>query len=426
MPAAPPTVRRRVEEAVKELAKAAVRDSLDRPRLPEPAELRVEQRFVEAPPGQSQPSMSSVMREEINIRSAALGQLSGPERQHAADDLRELIDRYRTLSGGSGGSTVEVGVTREKAPASSRLFHAAASRTVGRPVADVLVDTRDREVHHLQRTTEPTAEHIDETVLETIAEGQDKASKLLGQIKTVRKPEEVAALVSDLSALEDAYGSGLLNRPEVGDFAREVKTSIDVELRQKAGSSADVAEVIGGRIGERTTIAEYRVVHHGDVKGAAADMDEVSRDTVSYGEALGRIEVLKDQAAYYALAGDRERSNEKLAELTVVSSSLTGVTPTQTVMVPKKPNEILNAVEQAEGVDARGALKVISNMDKLASEAREAGIENADVSRVYAVAVRNMAQKSQLGQKTSISSMLDDPAERQRILQAMGQGVKHE
>lgn len=390
-----------------------------RPEKP-PEEVKHEERVVEAPPERTQLAEKTQLLTQIRELQSreSLG-------DHERELLRDLVDRYKKIVEGTAETKKEVGVEREKAPRADRLV--GAIPLVG-PVAKAIgvVDTRDREVHLIQKEggIQP-AEHIDvESTLGNVEEGQGKAAEILGKIRITKDPNEVALLVEDLNTLEREYGGGnLLKNAEVGSFAKQVETKISEEAKEKVGEAASGgAESIGRKIEERTSMAEHRAVHEGDLRGAAAEMEEVSKESISYKEALSRVEFLKQQAAYLTLNGKPEEAKEKLAEMTVVSSSLPEEASKQALVeVPKTPNEMINSIMNSDGLDSSGALKVVRDMHEISQEARKVGMENADVADVYAKVMEVKKEKQALGEATSISGILGDEGERQHILELVGE-----
>jgi len=415
-------------EAVATAAAAAAQEAHtgERPPGEQP---KVEEYRVPSPAEKEALTKQSALLNQIRTQQAVVHSASGPDREAAIEQLRELEERYRSTPRLTDLPQREVGVKIKDAPLVNRMVHASVASTLGPAVAGMIADPRKREVHIIEggRVDDLLDNVVRSMDLDSIEEGQQKAGELLGKIRSTKDPALVATLVSDLEILSREHGGDVLRSAEVGafggqvdDFAKEVETRISKEAKGKAGETVVITSTTGAEatkdsMEKRTKVAEYRAVHQRDLLGAVAEMNEVAKEAISYQQALDRIKFLKSQAAYYAITGDREQAMEKLAELTLISGSLPQEAAKQMMVnVPKTPNHLINRIEQVDRLDATGALKVVGELNKLSQEARSRGIENAGVIDVYKNVMEIRQEKEARGGQKTISETLME--ERERIL----------
>jgi len=412
------------QKLAKIAAAEAAKASVPRPEEAKPeGDRKLEERVVQTPIDRTQLGERSRLLEEIKSQQDLLEGLSGHEREQAEVELRSLVDQYKSIGSASPISRREVGVEVEKAPAFNRKVHAVASRVLGEPAANLIVDTRDREIHHILEEHGQIPDEVDvDSALNSWSDGKEKASEILGKIRATRDPGEVASLVQELNDLREEY-HGASPRTEVGDLARKPIEAIGEEAREHAG--AETGETLSKTIEDRTKIAETQAVE-GDLPGAAAQMKEVQKETVSQREALKMIKQLKEQAAYLAVSGDAEGAQEKVAEMTLVSSSLPEQPKQALVEVPKTPNGMINSIEQNEGVDADGALKLVGEMHQLSRRAREQGMVDADACDVYRAGMEIKAELQEIGRNTGLTDILGNEFDRERIISRMAEEIAAE
>jgi len=379
-----------------------------------PSDVRVEERVRDINP------------ETLGERAQLLGQIELLQARGEAmtpderEQLGGLVGRYKqlTITEAVSGRRQEVGVDVEKAPASHKL--AGSIPVLGRVLeATGVVDTRPREVHHIEEVR-PVL--LDDGVIHQMesnsGEAGQKAAECLKEIRGTNDPDKLVSLFDELRVIQTAHNVDVLGEVGKGDVAKTFEPGVG-----GAGEASPMRRAIKGRMEEKAAVAEHEVVEKHDLGAATEVVREMSRETVSLEKAGEIVEKLKDDALVAHLRGDEKEASEKLAEMTIVASSMPDevrqASKEMLVEVPKNPGEMLNAIENADKVDAMGALKVVGEMDSIAKEARERGIK-ADAADVFVEVMKIRSNFAESGREVSISGLLESDFEREAILKKLG------